>query len=515
MMEERLRLAQAAMKDDGVLFVSIDDNEVNNLVGLCRTVFSEENIAALLIARTNPRGRTLDRYIAKTHEYILATVRTGDPRAIRGLPKRGDLRAEYSESDESGSYRLLGLRNRNPMFTRKNRPNLFYPIYADPDSGAVSLERTDRYTEEIIPRNQRGEDDCWTWSPERVARDNHLLVAMQTRTGDWRVFRKDYLVKDGRVAQTKVKSIWLEKGVNHERGKETVGDLFGRTPYDFPKSMELISQCLRIGSGRNHYILDFFAGSGTTGHAAVHLNREDGEERRFIMIEMADSFDKVILPRIQKVMYCPDWKDGQPVDYPQPSLDGMWPDWVERTPRLVKVLRLEAYEDSLHNLSTAETTAKEQERAEAFQQTLGAEAYRLRYLARLPLEASDTMLDVEKLEHPFSYTLEILTDEGPRESPVDLVETFSLLCGLRVKRLHLWENPSDGRAYRAVEGRRDDQAVLVVWRDMEGIDPAVERAFLEERVSGYDRVLINGDCAVPGIESLDPLFKRLMEARER
>jgi adenine-specific DNA-methyltransferase len=186
---------------------------------------------------------------------------------------------------------------------------------------------------------------------------------------------------------------------------------------------------------------------------------------------------------------------------------------------LVKVIRLEAYEDALHNLATEATLDREAPRAKAFNERIGADTYRLRYLARLPLEASASLLDLSAIEHPFNYTIEVLAEDGPKTQTVDLVETFNLVYGLHVERLETWTNPADGRRYRAVRARRrDERKVLVLWRDMDGLDPAVERAFLEAKVKEtgpFDETLINGDCAVPGIHSLDGLFKRLLEEGER
>jgi adenine-specific DNA-methyltransferase len=207
-------------------------------------------------------------------------------------------------------------------------------------------------------------------------------------------------------------------------------------------------------------------------------------------------------------MYTPEWKDGKPKRLPTKVE-------IERTPRLVKVLRLEGYEDALHNLSTDETLKREEPRAKAHRDRLGDHAYRLSYLVRLPLEASASLLNLAALEHPFEYTIEVLTEDGPKVETVDLVETFNLLNGLHVERLETWVNDKDARQYRAVKGRnRDGQRVLVLWRDMKGLDPATERRFLEGKLKSegpFDEVLINGDTATPGIKSLDGLFKRLLE----
>jgi adenine-specific DNA-methyltransferase len=227
---------------------------------------------------------------------------------------------------------------------------------------------------------------------------------------------------------------------------------------------------------------------------------------------MAGYFDTVVLPRIQKVIFAPEWKDGRPQRLPTPEES-------ERTPRLVKVLRLEGYEDALHNLATEATLDREAPRAKAFKERVGPDAYRLRYLAQLPLEVSASLLDIAALEHPFEYTIEVLTEDGPKTQSVDLVETFNFLYGLHVERLETWTNPADDRRYRAVRARRrDERKVLVLWRDMGGLDPAAERVFLEAKVKEtgpFEEVLINGDCATPGVHSLDPEFKRLLEEGER
>ena len=258
--------------------------------------------------------------------------------------------------------------------------------------------------------------------------------------------------------------------------------------------------------------MDFFAGSGTTAHAIIDLNREDGGKRKFLLVEMADYFNTVLLPRIQKVMYAPEWKDGKPARLPSKED-------AERTPRLVKILRLEGYDDALHNLVTEDTLRQEEPRAKAHKKLLGENTYRLHYLVRLPFEASASMLNVEALEHPFDYKIEVLTDQGPKVETVDLVETFNFLYGLHVQRMETWVNNKDNRAYRAVKGKKGNgERTLILWRDMVGLDPVIEREFLEGKLKAegpFDEVLINGDSATPGVKSLDGLFKRLLEEEER
>ena len=292
MMYPRLRLAANLLRDDGVIFISIDDNEVDNLKKVCNEVFGEENFVSQVIVQTNPRGRTFDRFIAKTHEYILIYVKSIDIDCLYEIPKDEKAIAGYSKEDEKGKYRLLELRNRNPVFNRKNRPLMFYPIYADPDKLDVSLEPTERHTVEIYPRNSKGEDGCWTWGLPKAKNETSLLIANLANTGKWSVFRKDYL--EGSSLFTKSKALWLEKEMNHENGKELMGKLFGKTPFDFPKSIDYIKKCLQIGTYKDSddIILDFFSGSATTAHAVMQLNAEDGGNRRFICVQLPELCDE-------------------------------------------------------------------------------------------------------------------------------------------------------------------------------------------------------------------------------
>jgi len=288
MMYPRLYLARNLLSDDGVIFISIDDNEVDNLKILLKEIFGEENMVAQIVVQTNPRGRTLDKFIAKTFEYIVIVAKNSESDAIGQVPKSAKALAEYSKRDEVGQYRELELRNRNPIFNRKNRPNLWFPIFVDPSTGLVSLSSSDVFAEEALPRNSEGEDGCWTWGQKKVNDNLNLLVGRQVSTGAWRIHRKDYLPIDG--ATTKEKSLWIDTNLNHENGKEEVGRLFGKTPFDFPKSVALIQKVIRLGItvGEESIILDFFAGSGTTAQAVLELNQQDGGNRKFILVQLPE-----------------------------------------------------------------------------------------------------------------------------------------------------------------------------------------------------------------------------------
>lgn len=293
MMYPRLKLARNLLSNDGVIFISIDDNEVHSLMRVCSEIFGEENFIAQLAVQLNPRGRHLDKFVAKTHESILIFVKDAmNENAIYGIEKEGRMVDEYNREDERGKYRLLGLRNRNQSFNPTTRPKLYYPLFVNPKDGSVSLIRDDTFTDEVWPDAPDGTKTCWTWGKEKVTNESILLTAEKT-ADEWRIYRKDYLVgADGELAKTLVKSVWMTKEITNDQGRKVIKDLFGSAVMDFPKSTELLKTLIQIGTNGKGLVLDFFAGSATTAHAVINQNAEDGGHRKFIMVQLPESCDE-------------------------------------------------------------------------------------------------------------------------------------------------------------------------------------------------------------------------------
>lgn len=301
-MAKRLQLARNLLKESGVIFISIDDNEASHLKLLCDEIFGEKNFIAQLVVQLNPRGRTLDKHFAKTFEYILVFAKDFNTAQIIEPTKGEEMIAEYDKEDELGKYRLLELRNRNPVFNRKNRPNLFYALFVNSKDGSVSVTKKSGYVE-VYPRNSKNEDGCWTWGKEKVLKEGSDLVGKKVSTGAWRIYRKDRLIKEnGETATTKEKALWLDKGINNENGKEVLKSMFNQHLFDFPKSVELIQKCINLSIKKDGVVLDFFAGSGTTGHAVLELN-QDGGTRQFIICTNNEGniCTDVCYPRLEKV----------------------------------------------------------------------------------------------------------------------------------------------------------------------------------------------------------------------
>lgn len=291
MMYPRLKLARTLLADDGVLFMSIDDNESANLRKITEEIFGRSSFVGQVAVQINPRGRHLDRFIAKTHESLLIFVRNPMSDAISGIAKDGRMTDEYDREDERGPFRLLGLRNRNQAFNPTTRPNLYYPLYIAPATGKVSISRSDGFSVEVLPDAPDGTQTCWTWSKEKVLSEGELLTA-EAAGNEWRVFRKDYLHGvDGEVAKTLVKSIWLDSEFSNDYGRTSVKQLFGKAVMDFPKSPALMKRLVEIGCPSGGTVLDFFAGSSSMAHAVMATNASDGGDRRFIMVQLDEATD--------------------------------------------------------------------------------------------------------------------------------------------------------------------------------------------------------------------------------
>ncbi len=293
MMYPRLKLARSLLREDGVIFISIDDHEMHNLKKICDEIFGEENFVVQLAVQLNPRGRHLDKFVAKTHESILIFVKNSmHGNSIYGVEKEGRMVDEYNREDEIGSHRLLGLRNRNQSFNPTTRPKLYYPLYVNPSTGKVSYTKDSTFTDEVWPNAPDGVKTCWTWGKDKVVKENALLIAEKFEA-EWRIYRKDYLLgKDGGIAKTLVKSVWTTKEISNDYGRKVIKDLFGSSVMDFPKSTELVGTLIQIGTKANDIIMDFFAGSSTTAHAVINQNAKDGGCRKFIMVQLPEPCDE-------------------------------------------------------------------------------------------------------------------------------------------------------------------------------------------------------------------------------
>ncbi|MGN1247804.1 MAG: site-specific DNA-methyltransferase, partial [Paludibacteraceae bacterium] len=291
MMMPRLYLAKNLLREDGVIFISIDDNEVHNLRLLMNEIFGEENFIGELIIQNNPRGRQSDTFFATVHEYLLCYAKQSEELEMKGLQLSEEQKEEYKFTDEQkGTYRLLGLRQRGTASLRTDRPEMFFPIYVNPQTKEVSIEKHEEW-ECVTPKKSDGREGRWMWGKSKCEAEINRLVARKiNRRNEFDIFVKDYLHKDddGKERTRKVRTIWDFKEINNQVGTQEVKSLLNGEYMSFPKSRAYIQQICSLASDENSIILDFFAGSGTTAHAVMQLNQEDGGNRKFICVQLPE-----------------------------------------------------------------------------------------------------------------------------------------------------------------------------------------------------------------------------------
>ena len=504
MIQNRLELANNLLNNRGFIFGSIDENEMDNLQRVFDLLFPQRvNIVVIL---TNPKGRSQDKYLATSHDYLLSSAKSDDA-LLRGIEKSEDQLSEYSDGeDNDGPFRLLELRNTHRQFHRHNRPNLWYPVYVKRETGEVSLT-FDENSVEVFPTWPDGFEGCWTWGKNKTETNTHLLAGRNVR-GKWKVYRKDHAKKDGKLSTFVPKTIWNESDVRTDTGQKILDNLFkGERVMMSPKPPGLISKVVQISADNGDLILDYFSGSGTTGHAVINLNREDNGDRKYILVEMDDHFETVMLPRLKKAAYAPDWKDGEPV-----SRD-------EGVSQLIRYVRLESYEDTLDGLVV---TPPEGDLLAENDPTL-VEDYRLRYSLDAETAGSPCLLGRD-FRDPFAYTLSVVRDGVRRETPVDLPETFNLLLGLRIET----RRRLDG--VLAIIGKDPQgQNCVILWRNLDDTDnEALNRWFIANRANipeALELIYANGDHTLNAVrcesdtwkaEIIEPKFRQLMfETDER
>ncbi len=488
MMGDRIENGKNLLKDAGIFFSSIDDNEETRLKSLLDSILREDNFISKFVWKKRTGSNDAKKfYVSVDHEYIIAYAKTAQF-SFRGITKN---LSNYANSDDDprGPWARDNLTCNK---TREERPNLFYPI-TDIDTGIVyqcnpnrvwayEKERMIRIIKEkkvLFPKNGKG-TPMYKRHLSEVRSDRKPLSTWIITTSD--------------VNNNEDETANLKFPINSQATKELL-QLFGKQVFDHPKSVQLVKGLTEQTIESNDTILDFFAGSGTTAHAVLNLNIEDKGHRKYILIEIGNYFDTVIKPRIQKVMYSKDWKEGKPQ-----SKDGI--------SHMFKYQYLEQYEDTLNNIIFSDLSNTAQETLDGF------DDYFLRYMLDYETRESPPRLAVKQFENPFDYKLKVTSGGEERIETVDLVETFNYLLGLEVERIRVFED--NNRKYRVVFGRKGNDKIVVIWRSIEGIDYTKDKDFVEKIIlkdENLNSIYINGkDSLIPGAEPIEPEFKRLMGA---
>jgi len=288
MIYPRIRIARNLLADGGIIVASIDENEISNLRKIFDEVFGEDNLLFQVTLLCNPKGRSQDKYVANCHEYLVGYSKQQLAKGAVNVPKSDEeISANYKLKDRRGRYRELELRNTHREFGKHNRQNLYYPFYVS-DSGEVSLE-PGQGRKPVYPDWDDGFEGCWTWGVDKARAQLDEVVAREVK-GTWKIFRKNYAEGDDGEATKQVKSIWTDKSFHTEKGQAAFNALFETREKIFqsPKSVDTLRELIRMATRKDSIVLDFFAGSGTTAHAVLSQNAEDGGNRRFVMVQIAE-----------------------------------------------------------------------------------------------------------------------------------------------------------------------------------------------------------------------------------
>jgi len=418
LIKDRILFAHDYLNIKGIICVTIDDYELSRLQLGLDEVFGEENYLATALIRNNPSGRSTVKGFAINHEYGLFYAKSSNNAIVGRFAHDEEQRSRYDEISEDGkNFEWENLRKSSSGSQRKDRPKQFFPIYYNEKNNSLRvpkiewndvkkqyaiLEEPKKTEVVILPLDDSNRERVWSYGVERVIEEiNEFRIVNQK--GKKEIYKKKYLNEKGILART-----WWDNPAYSARdnGTRTLVELFGSTKeFEFPKALKAVEDSLTVCSVKEDSIaLDFFGGSGTTAHAVMNLNRADEGKRKYILVEMGEHFNTVILPRVKKIAFSDNWKNGE-------AQEG------KGISHFAKYFELEQYEDALKKARY--------EDAPLFQGTQDAYTSYAFLRDLKMLEA----VKVNKKQNQIEVSLNRLYDG------IDLAETLSCLTGKWIKRI--------------------------------------------------------------------------------
>jgi len=303
-MDKRLRLAKSLLKTSGIVFISIDDNELAHLKLLCDDIWGENNFVAILPTIMNLKGNQDQFGFAGTHEYTMVYARDAT-QAKFGLFQLDDEGLEDWQQDDTGLFRKgANLKATGVNAPRSKRPNLFFPIFFSNDGDFYVTEDDKAKSKKditVLPMTD-SKEMSWRWSKNKIRNEKHNLI-IEKNNGTITVYKKQRPAL-GELPSRKPKTVFYRPEYSSGNGTAQLKELFGEKIFNNPKPIDLIKDFIILATQRDGIVLDFTAGSGTTGHAVLALNQEDGGNRQFILCTNNENniCTDVCYPRIQKVM---------------------------------------------------------------------------------------------------------------------------------------------------------------------------------------------------------------------
>ncbi|MDP9424654.1 MAG: site-specific DNA-methyltransferase, partial [Actinomycetota bacterium] len=510
LIRSNLEFSKRLLSNSGSFFAHIDDNELGYLLALTDTVLARENkIAVVAFKQSSVSGpKAMNPGLANTSSFVLWYAKDKNhwtPFRVYVPTKRDDRYNNFiaNHSAHYSEWQLTTLRKAlaesvgisdgqlKAHFGNDLEKQLEKFVLDSPDKvvQSVLVNPKDVNAEARKQLIKSKEDPGTVYRLPRDDREDYYF-----RSGKQLAFYSSKVreINGRRTTAEPASTIWTDLLSNNIHAEGGVSFDKGKKP------AALLRRVVELSAKLGGIVLDSFAGSGTTGHAVIDLNRADGGDRKYILVEMGEYFETVLKPRILKVIYSQDWKDGRPVSRQGSS-------------HILKYVKLESYEDALNNIAFTDR--------EAGQEALGlyGDDYLLRYMLDFETRGSDTLLNVEKLASPFRYTLSLRRGDGETpEATVDLPETFAYLIGMRVGSRRAYRDGD--RRYLVYRGSTPERGeVAAIWRDTGGwgeADFERDRVFVEQNglAGGADEVFVNGDSFIPGARPLDGVFKERMLA---
>jgi adenine-specific DNA-methyltransferase len=479
LINDRLIVSKSLNKSNGFHFIAIDHAELYNLGKLTDSIFGEDNRIAIVAIQHNPKGRNQAEFFSENFEYMLCYSNNRLASKFNEIAIDEEVLETFTENDDIGKYRWENFIRARTSWSKQNKPNNWYPLYVNYDLDSVSSININGYIE-IFPTTNTGD---FSW---KSIKDSFNVL--NNDKGYFKIFKENnqYVIKHKYREQQVFKNFWSQKKYQSEfNGTNLLKDILGNSIFSFPKSIYTVLDTLKISSSKSALILDYFAGSGTTGHATIKFNREDGGNRKYILVEMGTYFNTVTKPRIQKVIYSDNWENGKPEDKGGIS-------------QIVKYQVLESYEDTLNNLFLESKT-------ELDFSGKAKEEYLLQYM--LDMESRENLFNLEMFRKPFDYQLKVTENNELKPTKVDLVETFNYLIGLYVSRVQRVKD------IKVVEGvTRTGIKTLVIWRDVETtthdeVEKLLRRFYDSQRTKEFQQIYINGDHHLENLRSEGDSFK--------
>ena len=292
MMYSRLKLARNLLKEDGIIVIAMDQSEIANLVKLCDEIFGENNQLGLITVVHKPEGRNQEKFFGTSNEFSLFYAKNKEKAMFQNVVLDPEIAKKYDRKDEKGKYRLQNFirMTDGKLAYREVRPNFWYPIYVNINDNKISTikHNIEQPIVEVFPKTKAGVEMSWKALPktaEDLIKNGNLEIKIDD-DGFVSIMEK---IRETQV----IKTHWIRKEYNAiQYGTKVVNELFNAKVFDFPKSIYLIMDILKLCMDKNDIVLDFFSGSATTADAVLRLNAEDNGKRKFILVQLPEKCDE-------------------------------------------------------------------------------------------------------------------------------------------------------------------------------------------------------------------------------